>query len=202
MPTWLSHACHTVAGWASAHFAPVPFILGLVIVPLAVWAVSLLATRMTVRRVFGNRPLPTVQQSAAQIQQAQAESARLMTQARDELAASMTGMLNQMQADVERMVEAAQEGELPLTVVVQSPEERQILESMITRGNTRVVYRQVTTNTTRTTKLREELPTAWDRILSDDEDGSCPKKPTSETKPKAPPKRPPAKPKAPKKTKG
>lgn len=197
MPLWLANAFHHVQEWGTVH--PVWWTL----IAATVWLVSLvfgfrilttLITRRVIREVFGDSKLPTLGESAREIQQARSSAAAEIRQIQTGLTREVNQISQALRTDIRAMAGAVRNGSVPLTLAVETIEERQILEAMLTRAaNVQVVVAPPQARSRRRPQPdqnREDVATAWTRILEDEnEEGECPTT-TSQPEPPPAPKKP------------
>lgn len=223
MPPWLLDAWHKADAWTTDHSVwtvLVGSIFSIVVILLTARVLSNIAAKLVVRRVFGADRVQLPAESMRQVTQAQAEAARVIAEQQREITEEIGRMHATMQTEIRAMLETIRNGSVPLTIAVSTREERQTLEALIMRE--RPAPRIVTRRRTQVARVdgqpippapeqEETAPTAWERILlEDDEDGTpCPTPTTTEPtpEPQSPPQPPKAakktaKPRAPKKAKG
>jgi hypothetical protein len=182
MPHWLTDACLKADTWLNVH-AVWGSILGtamsalVILVTLRVMAS--IVTKLVVRRVFGEAgQIQIPAESARQAAQAQANAAQEIADHQRVMIDEIGRTRAAMRADLQRILASLRNNTLPLTLVVETPEERQALEALISRQAPRTVVRQVGRTSRRDAEQVTDpaVPTAWARILTeDDEEGTpCP----------------------------
>ena len=176
---WMVDAWHRAGAWSSAHpmwHVVVSLFVIVIFLTMTAFHFRNIVSNLVIRRVFGTIPLPTIAESARRIQAAEARRAETMERLAQELEEHVMVMLAQVQT-----------GEIPLTLAVNTPDERQVIEAMLARiYNVRVVA--TSNGQARAPKAvnRESVPTAWARLLVDDDEEGTPC-PTTIEKPKPEP---------------